>query len=74
MHKVMQFYLRISYDDYLLVYQGHAKSIIATATDGRLVQFPAEVVKPYLTHSGIQGFFEIVFNRCNKFQSIKKLY
>ena len=73
MYKVVQFHLRISYDDYLLVYQGHAKSIITTATDGRKVEFPAEVVKPYLTRNGILGFFEIVFTQRNKFQSIKKL-
>jgi len=69
----MQFHLNISYDKYLLVYQGHANSIVATASDGRKIQFPADIVKPYLTRRGIQGFFEITFNRNNKFQSIKKI-
>lgn len=74
MRQVMQFYLRINYDDYLLVYQGHAKYIVTTATDGRRIQFPAEVVRPYLTRDGIRGFFEITFSQRNKFQSIKKIF
>jgi len=73
MQKVMRFNLHISYDTYLLVYQGHAEYIITTATDGRTVQFPAEVVKSFLTREGIHGFFEITFNQQNKFQSITKL-
>jgi len=73
MTKIMQFHLNISYDKYLLVYQGHASKIVATATDGRNIQFPAEIVKPYLTRRGIQGFFEIAFNRNNKFLSLKKI-
>jgi len=73
MKKTMQFHLTIGYDKYLMVYQGHADSIVTTATDGQKVQFPAEIVKPYLTRNGIHGFFEITFNRQNKFQSIKKI-
>ena len=73
MKRAMQFYLNVSYDKYLLVYQGHAEYIVTKATDGRTIQFPADIVRPYLTRKGVEGFFEIAFDHYNKFQSIKKL-
>jgi len=73
MPKVMHFYLDLSYEKFLNVYKGHADAVVARATDGRTIQFPANCIKQFLTPNGIQGFFLIEFDNNNKFQSIKKL-
>lgn len=69
----ISFSINLSYDKFLQVYQGHAKHVVTKAYDGRTLQFPAEILKPYLTHSGIQGRFVIYFDENNKFKSLEKL-
>ena len=54
-------------------YRGDAKQVICTARDGRTVQFPAAVLRPYLLHAGIYGEFEIEFSESSKFIAIRKL-
>lgn len=73
MNKSIHFKLQLSYDEYSAVYTGHAKHVIAQATDGRTLRFPADILKPYLTKSGIMGTFIIHFDENNKFQSLEKV-
>lgn len=63
----------ISADEYIRYYQGSAQSVIATSLDGRAVSFPASLLRPYLTHEGIQGRFKLTYDQHYKFQSIEKL-
>lgn len=72
-NRFIRFRLNLSYDQYLAVYQGVAKTITVTADDGRRVVFPAGNVQRYLTKSGIQGYFEMELTAANKFVGIKKL-
>lgn len=72
-HQFIRFKLSISYDQYLAVYQGMAKTVLAIADDGRRISFPAGNIKPYLTNAGIQGYFEMELTGQNKFVGIKKL-
>ncbi|GAA3979418.1 DUF2835 domain-containing protein [Allohahella marinimesophila] len=65
--------LSISPDEFLRVYQGHAKAVSAQSIDGRRVQFPAAVLRPFLLHDGIQGRFEIHFDGDHKFAGIRRL-
>lgn len=65
--------LSISYDKYLLLYQGVAQNVFAHAIDGRSVQFPAKILRPYLLKNGIKGRFKIVFDDAGKYQFIEKL-
>lgn len=65
--------LAISPDEYKQYYSGTAKHVIAKACDGRNVQFPANVLRPYLTHSGIQGQFILVFDDNFKFIDIRRV-
>jgi len=73
MSQTIRFQLTLSYDEYSAVYKGHAQHVIAQSFDGRTVRFPADILKPYLTHSGIQGTFEIHFDKNNKFKSLEKI-
>ena len=65
--------LSISSDKYLAFYKGVADTVVARAADGRKVRFPARVLRPFLTHDGIDGEFEIQFNDHHKFTGIRKL-
>jgi len=49
------------------------RDVICTAKDGRSVQFPANVLRQFLTHNGVYGEFEIFFSKDNRFSKIEKL-
>jgi hypothetical protein len=68
----IRFHLNLSYDQYLAVYQGLAKTVSVTAEDGRRIVFPAGNIQRYLTKTGIQGYFEMELTAANKFVDIKK--
>lgn len=65
--------LHISRDDYLSFYQGQVQTVVATATDGRTVRFPAGILKHVVGHEGIHGTFKITFDSNNKFSGITRL-
>jgi hypothetical protein len=46
---------------------------VATAIDGRVVRFPASILKNVVGHEGIQGTFKICFDANNKFDGITRL-
>lgn len=73
-NQYIRFKLDLSYDQYLAVYQGVAKTVVTIADDGRRIVFPAGNIQRYLTKSGIQGYFEMELGGAgNKFVGIKKL-
>lgn len=65
--------LVIAADEYQRLYQGVVRDVLAQSVDGRRVRFPAAILRPYVTHSGISGRFRIVFDEQNRFQSIEKI-
>ena len=65
--------LAINTQEYARLYRGQARDVICTAKDGRTVQFPATVLRQFLTHDGIYGEFEIFFTSDNKFSKIEQL-
>jgi len=72
-HQFIRFQLGINTDQFLRVYQGSAKNISARADDGRLIKFPAQNIKQFLTHDGIYGYFEMELTSAHKFVAIKKI-
>lgn len=65
--------LLITPDEYQRLYQGVVRDVLAQSIDGRRVRFPAAILRPYVTHSGISGRFRIVFDEQNRFQAIEKI-
>lgn len=65
--------LHITREEYLAWYQGSAKIVHAKTADGRTIQFPANILQPFVTHAGIKGTFAIYFDERNKFKAIKRL-
>lgn len=72
-NQLIRFKLHLSYDQYLAVYQGVAKTVTVIADDGRRILFPAGNIQRYLSKTGIQGYFEMELTPQNKFVGIKKL-
>ena len=66
-------HLKISPEKYLAYYQGIAKDVVTTSIDGRTIQFPARILRPFLTHDGICGKFILYYDDKGKFVSIKKI-
>ncbi|WP_305907660.1 DUF2835 domain-containing protein [Methylomarinum sp. Ch1-1] len=73
MNQCIRFHLHIGYDQYLSVYQGLSKTVRVKADDGRLIDFPAGNIQPFLTKDGIHGYFEMELSRQHKFIGIKKI-
>ncbi|MDH5230285.1 MAG: DUF2835 domain-containing protein [Gammaproteobacteria bacterium] len=69
----VHFHLNISQKRYLEYYKGHVNSVVAQSYDGRMIQFPADALRPFLTHDGIHGDFTIEFDQNNKLKSIKRM-
>ncbi|MBK8973187.1 MAG: DUF2835 domain-containing protein [Hahellaceae bacterium] len=67
------FDLAISAEEYLRVYRGEVRSVLATSRDGRKVQFPASILQRFVTQSGIHGSFAVLVDGENRFQAIRLL-
>lgn len=65
--------LMIAPEEYQRMYAGTVKSVSARSVDGRRVQFPANILRPFVTRDGIRGRFMIRFTEDNRFESIERL-
>lgn len=72
MHNV-RFYLAIPADRYLAYYQGRVRYVITTSFDGRRVQFPASILRPFLTHEGVYGEFVLRYDQNRKLIGLDKV-
>ena len=66
-------YLKISQEELLRYYQGTVTEVLAHDVNGVKIQFPISILRPYILHGGISGYFEIRFDRSNKFIDIKRV-
>lgn len=69
----VRFFLSISEQQFLGYYRGEARVISVIAEDGRRVEFPADHLRPYIRHDGVQGHFELQFSDAGKFVALVKL-
>lgn len=67
------FNLSISAQEYLRVYRGSARQVVVRGTDGASLSFPAEHLRRFVSHDGVQGRFELKYDASNKFVSLEKL-
>lgn len=65
--------LNISAEQFLSYYRGNARNVIAKSMDGKTIQFPVEILRPFVTHSGISGVFIIRYDDNNKLVDIEKI-
>ncbi|MGE0372788.1 MAG: DUF2835 domain-containing protein [Gammaproteobacteria bacterium] len=67
------FLLNIAPDEYLRYYQGTVRHVLARGRDGRTVQFPAGLLRPFLTHDGVHGEFRLRFDDNNRLVSLDRV-
>ncbi len=65
--------LSISAEEFQRLYEGNVKTVFAHSIDGRRIRFPANILRPFVLHSGVQGTFQIDFDEDNRFSSIARL-
>ena len=65
--------LAIPAEEYQRLYMGAVRDVLAHSEDGRRIRFPAMILRPYVTHSGVHGVFKILFDDSNRFQGIEKI-
>lgn len=65
--------LAISAEEFQHLYEGNVKTVFARSVDGRSIRFPANILRPFVLHTGIRGTFQIDFDEENRFSSIKRL-
>lgn len=64
--------LAIDADEFLRLYKGTARDVLARATNGQTVRFPANILRPFVTREGVHGRFKITFNANGKLIAIDK--
>jgi hypothetical protein len=69
----MFFTLNISATDYQAHYRGIAQVVVTQTEGGQSLQFPANELRQFVSHTGIQGRFEITFSRDNKLLDLRKV-
>lgn len=74
MYQRVQVMLKIPAHQLELYYQGVVDTVAAETTDGRIVHFPANVLRSVVQSHGVYGTFELVFDGNNKFVSISRIY
>lgn len=65
--------IHLSADEYLKYYRGSARSVYARDLQGRMVQFPANLLQRFVTKEGINGVFEITTTQTGKLVDIRRL-
>lgn len=65
--------LALSAERMRAVYQGRANRILVQSRDGRRVSVPAHHFRPFLTHEGVYGCFELEFNPAGQLLSLRRL-
>lgn len=71
----IEFHLHLSPEQYLAYYRGQAKFVQIVAADGRIVRFPAEILREFVTHDGVVGNFILEIDadhKCRKLQRLEK--
>lgn len=65
-------HLSIDAEAYRRYYSGAARVIVARDAQGRRVQFPAERLRTFVTHQGIQGTFVLRVDEDNRLLEIRR--
>lgn len=71
--KTLRFSLKLSEQELMKFYRGHARKVMAKDGEGKTMEFPVEIIRPFVTKEGVYGHFEIRVDDNYKFIDIKKL-
>ncbi len=66
----IDFNIKISPSELEKYYAGTAKIISVVANNGQRLQFPANLILPYVSHSGVFGHFVLDYSSSGKANSL----
>ncbi|BFM20690.1 DUF2835 domain-containing protein [Gilvimarinus japonicus] len=69
----LEFSLDISAAQLERYYRGRVREVLAHTIDGRRVRFPLSLLRPFVSHSGVQGWFRIVFDQSMRCERLEKI-
>jgi len=69
----VRFHLSLSAENYRQYYRGQVNAVQVQSLDGQNLRFPAAILRPYLSHAGVSGLFELEFDDNQKFVSLQRL-
>lgn len=72
MHKLIVD-LALPAERYLAWYRGQAGRVLMHARDGRSISLPAHHLRPFLSHEGVYGSFELTFTDDGKLISLERV-
>ncbi|WP_297324187.1 DUF2835 domain-containing protein [Nitrosomonas sp.] len=73
MYQRLHVVLKIPAYQLLYYYEGEVDTVAAKAVDGRIIHFPANILRAVVQNNGVYGTFELVFDENNKFVSISRV-
>jgi hypothetical protein len=68
-----EFTLRISPEAYLDYYRGVARVVIVPTTSGERLQFPAQLLRPFVSEGGIEGRFVLLCDANGKCVDLRRV-
>jgi hypothetical protein len=68
-----EFFLRVSPEAYLDYYRGIARVVVVSTTCGETLQFPAALLKKFVTAAGIEGDFELLCDANNRCVDLRRV-
>ena len=68
-----EFSINLSAREYLQYYRGIVNKVVAKCTDGTTIQFPALLLKPFVTTGGIRGRFVLSCDQDGKGSEVRRL-
>ncbi|MFK5893407.1 MAG: DUF2835 family protein [Pseudomonadota bacterium] len=69
----VRFSINITLQRYLDILYSPVRQVIVQSHNGKKIQFAARYLKPFVTQSGINGHFRIVYSAENKFVRMEKV-
>lgn len=73
MHQRLHVVLKIPAHKLLYYYEGEVDTVVAEATDGRIIRFPANISRSVVQSDDVHGTFELTFDEHHKFVSISRI-
>jgi len=65
-----KFSIKIAPEEIKKYYQGSARNVVARASNGLKIQFPANLLLPYVAHNGVCGHFVLTYDENGKVESL----
>ncbi len=73
MNRTYQFWVVLTAEQCLAYYQGAVTQVLVRADSGEKIQLPVHHFRPYISHFGLNGYFQLTTTATGKFIALKKI-